>query len=253
MAKFIFFIGIIILWILCLNKGFPHDAERLVLYVFTTSGVLVFWIALGILCLLKKYNTSFIILSTLTLISCAVIYRVFPWYEGYTGIQLIEDYSNKKKNIKEVEVSWIYSLPPRIENFPLIDLAQRKFVEEIYPDKSYLFRCFYYDSSQVQKYVDQYIIYFKNNKPFTTKPSVVFTPKSEDSYELVETIDGKVSAIILGKNNFIRMVILGDNQSPDQSNENYYLSDGQYRFELKQIDPYNGFNIRKAYWIYRFL
>jgi hypothetical protein len=105
----------------------------------------------------------------------------------------------------------------------------------------------------VQKYVEQYIIYIKDKEPFTTKPSVVFTRRANDLYELVETINGNASATIIIKDNFVRMVNSFDNSPLNITNENYYLSDGKYRFEIKPIDPFNGFNIRKAYWIYKLL
>ena len=254
MLKYSLSIVIVVLWIILINKAFPSDHENSNLFTVTVFVVLACWAIGGVLFVILKYKSpSTLIFTTLVLLSCFIVYNFFPWYKGFTGIQIIKDYSIKKKSIKEAEISWVYSLPPRIENFPLIDLAQKRFVDEINPDKCYLFQCFYYDSNQVQKYIDQYIIYYKNKKPFTTNPSVVFTPKSDGLYELVETINGKTAATILSKDTFVSIVTSGNHQPPDQGSENYYFLDGQYRFELKRISPYNGFNIRKAYWIYNFL
>ncbi|MBO9634970.1 MAG: hypothetical protein J7578_17805, partial [Chitinophagaceae bacterium] len=188
MIKFIISVAIVTGWIVLLDKGFPSDHDNANIYTIGSFLLLACWVAGGLIFILFKYKAPSIqVFIVLTLLSCIVVYNYFPWYKGYTGFQIIKDYAAKKKSTKEVDPRWIYSLPARIENYPLIDLAQRKFAKEINPDKCYSFQRFYYDSSGIQQYIDQYIIYFKDNKPFTTEPAIDFTQKPDGSYELQET------------------------------------------------------------------
>ncbi len=254
MVRFILCIAVVILWAICLGRAFPSDHENSNSYTIIVFVIVGLWVAAAILNFALKIRVpSILLLVSLTIISCAILYYYFPWYKEYGATQIIREYSHKKKNLKNVDIAWIYTLAPRIENYSMIDLAQRKFVNEIKPDKCYLFQCFYYDSSQIQQYVDQYIIYFRNQVPFTTKAGTFFTRSANNAYELTEIIDGQPLALISAKDNVVSMTTINNHQIPSEDNKNSYVSNGKFRFELKSTDPYNGFNVRKAYWIYRFL
>ena len=252
MIKYLVSIVLLILWAMFLDRAFPSDHENSNTYTIIVFFVLICWLIAGVFNLILKYKSpSILVFAVLVLVSCTIIYNFFPWHKGYSAIELIKDYKTKKKNTQEVEISWIYKLDQRVENYPLIDLAQRKFINEVKPDKCYLFQCFYCDNEGVNQYVARYMIYIKDSIPYTTNPAIAFTSKGRGSYEL--TVDNETSMQIEVQNNIAKIGLRNDRLHPANNSENHYLIMGKYRFTLDLTDPNNGFNVRKAYWIYNFL
>ncbi|MEJ0105582.1 MAG: hypothetical protein WDO19_24810 [Bacteroidota bacterium] len=186
------------------------------------------------------------------LIALAVlIYNCYPWNKGYTGFEIIKDYYHKKDSLKSIDISWQYSLSPSVENFALIDMSQRKFINELKPEKCYLFQSFYYDTNQVQQYIDKFIIYFKNGRPFSSDNKTNLIKGGDDFFYIDRPIKQAAVVIEIYKEGSPRLAFRqSDIGIINRSGENYYGQLGIYRCELKKTDCFNGFNIRKAFWIY---
>jgi hypothetical protein len=252
MVKFSLSLLTMILWTILLFRSFPTDAADLQ-FVFLIVLIFVPWLIAGIIFRLSKHKAPAAwIFAVLTVISCFFIYEALPWYDGYTGVQIIKDYAKKKRSVKKVEYSWIYDLPGGVKDLPLIDMAERKFSAEIKPDQCYLLRCFYSDSNTIQQYPDKYMIYFKNREPFTTNPKIAFRQTGDGIYRLSEQVEGKELFFVTVKESVIYLSSDKDNKLNTFENgiNSIYLENGIYRCELKKTDANNGLDVRHAYWIY---
>jgi hypothetical protein len=146
----------VLFWIILLQKTFPSDHENSNTYTVFSFLILALWMVFGIILFVRKKGhlgiSTFVLL---TILSFVLVFYFFPWIKGYNAFGLIQDYSKKRNGLKNIKTEWIYSLPKRVEFYPQIDLAQRKFVEDIKPKKCFLLQSFYYDSLQVQNYIHQ--------------------------------------------------------------------------------------------------
>lgn len=237
-----------------LQRLFPADSESGLGFTVGVFVIIILWAVVGLLVFINKYSIPHYVYGITVLVLMLVMYNLYPWYRNYSGSQIVKDCLDKKKNRDSVKLEWMYSLDPRVENYPLIELAQRRF-KQIGPDKSYLLNCYYYNNAGVEQYIMRSIIYFKNGTPFTTNRKLKFEQKNTNEYELdhilyvdnVIHIDVKDGRFNLNTAGFTSQI-----DSVDDI-EIYRKEYDKYVLDIRKLYKSYVFNVSGNYWIYKIL
>ena len=183
-----------------------------------------------------------------------VMYNIYPWNRNYSGYQIVKDCLDKRKNIDSVKLEWMYTLDRNVENYPLIELAQRSF-KQMDPDKSYMLDCYYNNDAGVEQYVMRSVIYFKNGIPFTTDRRLKFEQKNTNEYELDHVLDVDNVVHINVKDGRFNLSNAGFTSQIDSTDdiEIYRKEYGKYILHITKLYESYVFDVSGQYWIYKIL
>ena len=116
-------------------------------------------------------------------------------------------------------------------------------------------QCFYYNNRGIQEYVKKFIIYFKEDVPYSTSSTLNFAKKKQNEYLLIHNVDDSSKVFIATKNGKFDLDSLGF-KAYIESSENieiYSKELGKYIYEIKRQNELNVFNISEVYWIYKLI
>lgn len=253
-VKYVLYSSVIVALPFLLQNLFPADSEGAMAFTLVVLVIFILWALVGLVILITKYSLPHYVYIITVSVLMLIMYNIYPWYNNYTGSQIVKDCLDKKKNIDSVKLEWLYTLDPRVENYPLIELAQRKF-KQMGPDKSYRLDCYYNNNAGAEQYVMKSIIYFKNGTPFTTDRELKFEQKGPHEYELNHVLDGDSVIHLTVEDGRFNLKPAGFKSQIDSVDdiEIYRKEYGKYILKITKLYQSYVFDVSGKYWVYKIL
>jgi hypothetical protein len=253
MIKYVLYSVVVIGFPILMQHVFPVDSEGMA-FTLVVFVIIILWALFGLVIFISKSRIPHYAYIITVLALILVMYNIYPWYRNYTGSQIVKDCLDKRKNIDSVKLEWMYTLDRNVENYPLIELAQRRF-KQMGPDKSYMLDCYYDNNAGVEQYVMRSVIYFKNGIPFTTDRELKFEQKTPNEYELDHVLDADTIIHLTikdGRFNLKDAVFTSQIDSTEDI-EIYRKQYGKYILHIKKLYESYVFNVSGNYWVYKIL